>query len=150
MNQPGQEGVIGRVIRLSKAIHRNSSEEILGINLRAFVVLSFLHERDSVTQQELGDALCLDANSIVLLLHEIEDGGYIVRRRDPADRRRHIVELTDAGREAYLRAQEGRESIEDTLLASLSAEERDQLAQLIGKALDGLARTQPVFSDAAA
>jgi len=141
---------VGRLVRLSKAIHRNSSEEILGMSLRSFVVLSYLHERDSVTQQELGDAMCLDANSIVLLLHEVEDDDYIVRTRDPADRRRHIVELTDPGREAYARAQQGRESIEDKVLVGLSPDEREQLSVLLTKALDGLARTQPVFSDSAA
>ncbi len=142
MSTPTHEGLIGLTIRLSKAIHRNSSEEVLGTTLRGFVVLSYLHDRDGVPQQELGDAMCLDANSIVLLLHELEDEEYITRRRDPSDRRRHIIELTDAGRAAYTRGQQGRESVEDTVLVGLSADERAQLGQLISKALDGLARSQ--------
>ncbi len=142
MSPHSDEGLIGLTIRLSKTIHRHSSEQILGMSLRGFVVLSYLHERDAVPQQELGDAMCLDANSIVLLLHELEDEEYITRRRDPADRRRHIIELTPAGREAYTRAQRGRESIEDTVLVGLSADERRQLGHLIGKALDGLTATQ--------
>ncbi len=142
MSTPSDEGLIGLTTRLSKAIHRHSNEQILGMSLRGFVVLSYLHERDPVPQQELGDAMCLDANSIVLLLHELEDDEYITRRRDPSDRRRHIIELTDAGRAAYKRAQQGRESIEDTVLVGLSAEERAQLGSLISKALDGLAGSQ--------
>lgn len=139
MGTTGQAGLIGLAIRLSKTINRHSSEEILGISLRAFVVLSYLREHGAVPQQDLGDALCLDANSAVLLLHELEDDEYITRRRDRSDRRRHIIELTEAGRDALVSAERGCESIEDTALAALDAGEREQLRRLISKALDGAA-----------
>jgi DNA-binding MarR family transcriptional regulator len=150
MSTTTHEGLIGLTTRLSKAIHRNSSEEILGISLRGFVVLSYLQERDAVPQQELGDAMCLDANSTVLLLHELEDAEYITRRRDPSDRRRHIIEPTAAGRDAYTRAQQGRESIEGVVFVGLDADERAQLGELIRKALHGLARSQAPDADGGA
>jgi DNA-binding MarR family transcriptional regulator len=139
MEDTSQAGLIGLATRLSKTFHRHSSEAILGISLRAFVVLAYLHEHGgSVPQQDLGDAMCLDANSTVLLLHELEDDEYITRRRDRTDRRRHIIELTDSGREVFASVERGRESIEDTVLAGLNSEERDQLRSLISKALDGV------------
>jgi DNA-binding MarR family transcriptional regulator len=145
-----EAGFIGLATRLAKTIHRHSNEEILGISLRAFVVLGYLHEHDSVPQQELGDAMCLDPNSIVLLLHELEDDEYITRRRNRSDRRRHIIELTDAGRSAFASAEQGSEQIEDLVLAGLDAGERDQLRVLIGKALDGAASDEPAMASAPA
>jgi len=139
MDATGSQGLIGLITRLSKAIHRLSTEDMLGMSLRGFVVLGYVQSRGgTATQQEIGDALCLDANSVVLLLHELEDASFVVRQRDPADRRRHIISVTSAGEAAFARAEEGREGIEDQLLAALSPEERAQLRDLIAKALEGV------------
>jgi DNA-binding MarR family transcriptional regulator len=81
--------------------------------------------------------MMVDPNNLVLMLNELEDAGFLVRRRDPDDRRRHIVELTDEGRRAIERAEAGMESIEDEVLAALSPAERRTLRTLLDKALDG-------------
>ena len=39
----------------------------------------------------------MDANNLVLLLNELEDAGLVRRVRDPADRRRHLVQITEEG-----------------------------------------------------
>src|ERR1700736_1212421 len=83
--------------RLSKQVYRRSSEELLGMHLRLLMALSFLRDHNGAPQQELAEALCMDANNVVLLLNELEDLGHVARRRDPEDRRRHLVELTKAG-----------------------------------------------------
>ena len=131
------QGVISLVARLSKTIHRQCSEELLGMTLRSFVVLGMLYEREAMAQQEIAEIMCLDANGTVLLLHELEDEELITRRRDPADRRRHIIEITPSGRAAFERAERGRDSIEDTVFAGLTAEERATLRDLIARALGG-------------
>jgi DNA-binding MarR family transcriptional regulator len=60
----------------------------------------------------------------------------LIRRvRDPTDRRRHLVEVTETGHEVFQRAQRARESVEDEVLAALSAEERATLRGLLAKAL---------------
>jgi len=56
--------------------------------------------------------------------------------RAPADRRRHLVEITDEGLPAFDSAEEGTVSVEDDVLAGLSRDERDQLDTLLAKALD--------------
>ena len=50
-----------------------------------------MRDHDGCPQQELADALCMDANNVVLLLNELEELGYVARLRDPHDRRRHLV-----------------------------------------------------------
>ena len=69
------------LLHLSKAVHRRSSEELLGMRLRQFLVLSYLNERSPSRQQDLCETLMLDANNCVLLLNELEDAGWTQRTR---------------------------------------------------------------------
>ena len=121
--------------RLAKQVYRRSNEEELGIHLRHLVALSYVHDHDGGPQQELADALCMDANNVVLVLNELEALGYVVRRRDPDDRRRHIVELTTAGADALAAADRAQEEIEDEVLRGLTAAERKTLRSLLVRAL---------------
>ena len=83
--------------RLAKQVMRRSDPQALGIDLRLLMALSYLGDHDGAPQQELVDALCIDAKNVVLLLNELEDLGHLVRRRDAEDRRRHRVFMTDSG-----------------------------------------------------
>jgi DNA-binding MarR family transcriptional regulator len=131
-------GLIALLVQINKALHRRTSEELLGMRLKQFLLLGYVRDRGAVSQQELETGLLMDANSVVLLLNETEAAGLSVRRRDPADRRRHMVELTAAGRVAVERAEKARESIEDEVLADLSPEERATLRKLLRRLLDSL------------
>jgi MarR family transcriptional regulator, temperature-dependent positive regulator of motility len=65
----------------------------------------------------------------------LEAGRLAVRRRDPTDRRRHIVELTEEGHRAVERADRALESVENEVLAALSSDERAELRRLLALAL---------------
>jgi DNA-binding MarR family transcriptional regulator len=124
--------------RLAKQVYRASGEELLGMHLRLLMALSYVRDSDGgAPQQALAEALCMDANNVVLLLNELEDRGYVARRRDPDDRRRHIVQLTAGGRRALLRAERAQESIEDEVLGALDSQERATLWRLLTRALYG-------------
>jgi MarR family transcriptional regulator, temperature-dependent positive regulator of motility len=124
------------VTRLSRLVYRRVDEQALGMHLKSFVTLSQLRE-GPMSQQALGEVCALDANLLVLLLNELEQAGFVARRRDPADRRRHIVELTPTGRTALERAERYIGSLEDDVLAALTPEERVQLGELMSRALEG-------------
>ena len=130
--------------RLAKQVYRRSSEELLGMHLRHLMALSYLRDHDGSPQQELAEALCMDANNVVLLLNELEEVGHVTRRRDPDDRRRHVVELTNAGRRALTSAERAQEQIEDEVLQGLDPQERATLWRLLTRALYG---AEPVRSD---
>jgi DNA-binding MarR family transcriptional regulator len=129
--------------RLAKQVYRRSGEELLGMHLRLFVTLSYLRDNDGAPQQELAEALCMDANNVVLLLNELEQLRFVLRRRDPRDRRRHIVELTAAGRRALARGEHAQEAIEDDVLAALDPDERATLWRLLTRALYGAEQASP-------
>jgi len=123
------------ITRLSRRVYRVAHEERVGMPMKLFSTLNVLREREGVGQQALGEMMGIDPNMLVLLLNQAEDAGYARRVRDPKDRRRHIVELTDAGRDALERAEAGVEEVEEEILAALDADERAQLRALLVKAL---------------
>jgi|ERR1700674_3178166 len=131
-------GLITLLTRVSKALHKRTPEAVLGMKWRDSQALGYLLKHEGVTQHELGDAMLMDDNTVVLLLNELEAAGFSVRRRDPGDRRRHIVEITPAGRRAIERAEKAQEGIEDELLRDLSQDERATLKSLLSRVMDGL------------
>jgi DNA-binding MarR family transcriptional regulator len=132
--------------RLAKQFYRRSDEQLLGIHLRHLVALAYVRDHDGCPQQDLADAFCMDANNVVLLLNELEQLGYATRLRDPEDRRRHVVQLTSAGRTALTRSERAQGAIEDEVLQSLDPDERRTLRQLLSRALRSM---EPVEDDAA-
>jgi hypothetical protein len=70
-------------------------------------------------------------------LNDLEDAGHVLRRRDPSDRRRHIVEMTPKGARALAHAERKLETVEDEVLGNLNASERTTLRDLLAKALEG-------------
>jgi DNA-binding MarR family transcriptional regulator len=129
-------GVTVLLTQLSRVVYRRTPEELLGMRMKEFAMLAHLREHNPIPQQELGEMMCIDATNLVLLLNELEAKEFALRRRDPADRRRHLVEITEEGLRAFENAEKGIESVEDEVLASLTAPERRELHLLLAKALE--------------
>src|SRR3989449_10447349 len=68
-----------------------------GLRPRHLIALKLLREEGPASQQGLTEALRLDPSNVVALLNELEERELITRRRDPSDRRRHIVEISPRG-----------------------------------------------------
>ncbi len=137
VDENSSTGPILLLTQLSRLVSRRSTPELLGQTLKELAALSFLRDYTETSQQALSDGLCIDANYCVLLLNDLESLDYVERRRDPTDRRRHIVSMTEEGRAALQRAEAAQQTLEDEILVALSADERHSLAQLLRKALDG-------------
>ncbi|HTF07336.1 MAG TPA: MarR family transcriptional regulator [Asanoa sp.] len=104
-----------------------------GLRPRHLIALKLLSEHGPAGQQGLADALCLDPSNVVGLLNELEERGLVTRRRDPADRRRHIVELSPSGEDELTLAHSRFAKIEDDLFSALNIEERDTLYHLLAR-----------------
>ena len=133
---PQTTGTMGLLSQLNRVVYRRATEDFLGMKLKQLITLELLANQEGCLQQELGATLMIDPNNCVLLLNDLDDRGYVERQRDPRDRRRHIVRLTDQGSQAFSAAQRNRESLEDEVLAALDPQERETLHQLLAKALD--------------
>jgi DNA-binding MarR family transcriptional regulator len=136
MSKSTKPGVTVLLTQLSRLVYRRTSDELLGMRVKEFATLAMLRDHSPIPQQELGEMLCVDANNLVLLLNDLESREFAFRRRDPTDRRRHLVEITDEGSRAFDSAEKGIESVEDDVLALLTRQERIELQALLAKALD--------------
>src|SRR5207249_8649981 len=133
-------GLMTLVTQVNKAMNKRASEELLGMRLKQFLTLSYIQDHENVTQQELETALLVDANAVVLLLNDLETAGYVMRRRDPADRRRHLVEVTRSGKAALARAGKARTALAEETLAGFTQDERGDLRTLLPTVLYSLPR----------
>lgn len=97
-------------------------------------VLHAVAKLQPVSQREIGDRLGLDASDVVGVLDVLEAAGMVERRRDPHDRRRHAVVLTERGKAAANRAAILQAQAEDRALADLDPDERRLLADLLTRA----------------
>jgi DNA-binding MarR family transcriptional regulator len=94
-------------------------------------ILALLREGASQTQARIADVLGVDRSQLVGELDELEEGGLIERRRDPHDRRRHMVAITPAGKREHLKLRGIVRKIEDSYLGCLDDASRKQLHGLL-------------------
>jgi MarR family transcriptional regulator, lower aerobic nicotinate degradation pathway regulator len=116
----------------------DSCEQSGCLRPRHMIAVKVLGDRGPMTQHALGEALSLDPSNVVGLLNELEERGLIARRRDPADRRRHIVSLSPAGEGELAASHDVFRGIEDDLLKALTADERATLYDLLVRAVGGV------------
>lgn len=107
----------------------------------AFALMQ-LRELGPISQQDLAETLDLDPSKLVALLNELESDGLAERRRDPGDRRRHIVEISAQGRARLGDAEQAMAAFENEFFAGLGPDEREQLQGLLGRVAQCLARDE--------
>jgi DNA-binding MarR family transcriptional regulator len=94
-------------------------------------VLASVNEGALQTQATIAEALMLDPSRLVALLDSLEEDGLIVRKRDPKDRRRHLVSITADGKRKLSKLRAIVKELEDEFLAPLDAEQRQTLHELL-------------------
>src|SRR6478735_7252162 len=122
------------MIKLGRiTMHRfTQALEPYGVRPRHVAALIELRDRGQLTQQSLCGQLHLDPTNLVTILNELEQRGYATRRRDPQDRRRHLVEVSRKGIAVLEKVSEVMDGVEENLLAGLEPAEREQLTSLLG------------------
>jgi DNA-binding MarR family transcriptional regulator len=104
-----------------------------GMTPRHGITMMHLAEAGPMGQQALIEALGVDPSVLVAILNDLEGHGLAVRRRDPADRRRHIVELTPAGSVSLATVEAAIATTEKELFADLAGDEIAQLRGLLAR-----------------
>ncbi len=121
------------------AYHGNATQTLIhkalattGLTPRHMMTLLQLAE-GPVTQKALIERLDVDPSVLVALLNDLEGGDLVRRRRDTADRRRHIVEITPQGTAQLSTSDLALDTVERELFADLSVRDQGALRRLLGK-----------------
>jgi MarR family transcriptional regulator, lower aerobic nicotinate degradation pathway regulator len=102
-----------------------------GLRWPEFAVLHHLDAQGPIAQRDLAQGLRIQPSNLVALLDQLEERHFLARSPDPADRRRHRVELTADGRRAVKRARVATRRAEADLLGPLSVSERREFHTLL-------------------
>jgi len=124
---------------LARKMRQRAQTELapLGLRPRHLVALTVLRDRGGSTQQALAATLGMDGTNIVGLLNELEAENLVERRRSPEDRRRHLVQLTEAGAQQLTKAECALSAVEDEVLGALNEAQRETLYSLLQQAVTG-------------
>ncbi len=103
-----------------------------------WLVLLSLKSRPTANQRELAAAVGIQDATLTHHLNGMEADGLLTRRRDPANRRVHLVELTEAGDAAFRRLRTVAQHYDTRLRTGFSNSELETLRGLLGKLRDNV------------
>jgi DNA-binding MarR family transcriptional regulator len=115
--------VLGQLVRRLRAEHR--------FPLSHGTVLGRLDREGARSISDLALAERVRPQSMAQTVADLEGDGYVLRRPDPSDRRRVLIELTDHGIAALRADRRQREGWLAKAIAELSADEQAILAEAV-------------------
>ena len=129
-----------QLARVSRAISRAFDDTLVeaGGSLPAWLVILNLKTRRLANQRELAEAVGIREATLTHHLNAMEASGLITRRRDPANRRGHLVELTPAADALFLRLRDAAMAFDEKLRSGLSAADIARFEELLAKLHDNV------------
>ena len=89
---------------------------------------------DGVTVRDLRERLDLDSGHLSRMLRRLEADGLVATAADPADQRRRVVRLTEAGRAARQDLDDRSEELAGRIVAPLTDRQRERLTEALATA----------------
>ncbi len=133
MSAPARLPVGLQLAQAAKAVSRAFDDALAqaGGSLPVWLVLISVKSRQAASQRELAAAAGIQGATLTHHLNAMESAGLVTRRRDPENRRTHVVELTPAGDALFLRLRDAAMAFDQQLRSGLSGRDIDQLEQLL-------------------
>jgi MarR family transcriptional regulator for hemolysin len=141
-----------RLSQAARAVSRAFDDALdqAGGTLPTWLILLNLKIGKPANQRELAEAVGVREATLTHHLNAMDARGLITRTRDTANRRIHVVELTEAGEALFLRLQQAAIAFDARLRAGLADADLDKLSDVLGRlaanaggAEDGEPRTPP-------
>ena len=135
MPKPERPPIGLQLARAAKSVSRAFDDALAeaGGSLPVWLVLISLKSRPLGNQRELADAVGIREATLTHHLNAMDAQGLVTRRRDPANRRVHLVELTDAGEAAFERLRGAAGAFDKKLRAGFSDDEVAELETLLSR-----------------
>lgn len=121
--------------RVGAAVRAGFKDVLAGWGIRPlqYVILLVLDAGGGASQQQLCSAAGIDSGNMVELLDGLEALDYARRDRDPRDRRRYVVTMTEGGQSALAELRRAIEEYNTAFLSPLTEPERQRLTSILGK-----------------
>lgn len=110
----------------------------LGLGVGQPKLLGYLSRNGASSQRQLADYFEVDPAAVCRMLDSLQKGGFVTRRPDDTDRRRDLVELTPAGRQAYEQWQAFCGEVEEQMLQGFTPQERETFSDYLHRAYQNL------------
>lgn len=138
---PHREAPLGRVLLdVGNKVSRSFDAALAraGGSRSKWQILLALKQRPKANQREIASAVGIQEATLTHHLAGMEASGLIVRRRDPDNRRVHLIELTRSGEDAFLRLREAALAFDQCFRSGIPEAEIDQLRATVDKLMANL------------
>jgi MarR family transcriptional regulator, transcriptional regulator for hemolysin len=140
MERPLHEPLGLHLTRVSRAVSRAFDDALAaaGGSLPVWLVLISLKSGQRASQRELAGAVGIQGATLTHHLNAMESAGLVTRRRDPGNRRMHLVDLTPDGDALFLRLVQAATAFDARLRAGLTDHDVSQLEALLTRLRDNV------------
>ena len=101
-------------------------------------ILSYLLERDGITQKELAEGVSLDTTTLSRVLDHMEKAELLYRQQRPESRRSFAIHLTENGQKKAKAVRKGFQVLQEQLCQGLTAQEIATLLSCLDKMMENL------------
>lgn len=135
MQRPTASPIGLRLARTAKTVSRAFDDALAaaGGSLPSWLILISLKSKQLANQRALAAAVGIQGATLTHHLNAMEAEGLLTRRRDPANRRVHLVELTEEGEAAFHRMRTAAVAFDQRLRLGLDDEEIGRLEGLLDR-----------------
>ena len=116
---------------VTEKMHRHLQDHRLSIS--QFGVLEALYHLGPMCQKEIGGKILKTSGNMTLVIDNLEKSNLVRRQKDPEDRRRTIVTITDKGADVIQTIFPHHENIAREIFSVLDPEEQSTLGTLLKK-----------------
>lgn len=136
-----------RLNQVARSVGRAFDEALAGAggSLPVWLVLLNLKANPRGSQREIAEAVGISEATLTHHLNAMETDGLVTRRRDPVNRRVHLLELTESGEAAFTALRAAAVAFDRRLRRGITDEQieglqgvLDRLAANVGAELDGM------------
>jgi MarR family transcriptional regulator for hemolysin len=130
---PARQPIGLHLAQVAKVVSRAFDDALAqaGGSLPMWLVLISLKSGQAASQRQLADAVGIQGATLTHHLNAMESAGLVTRRRDPRNRRIHVVELTGAGDTLFFRLRDTALAFDQRLRHGLSEQSLSEIEDLL-------------------
>ncbi|OZC52708.1 hypothetical protein CH286_02615 [Rhodococcus sp. WWJCD1] len=131
VNEPPTMLYVVKQLELAVRVRLDELLKPMGITVLQYTALTVLARRDGASSAELARNSFVTAQTMGEMVTNLESKGFVARRADTSNRRRILIDLSDAGRLLLERCDVDVRALEERMLAGLSDDQRIGLREVL-------------------